>query len=46
MPSRDAFVKFWWQSQTPLHTPMCATLCAIAKKTGSAMIVFETVWLL
>ncbi|CAO3354593.1 hypothetical protein [Azospirillum palustre] len=46
MPSRDAFVKFWWQSPTPLHTTMCAALCAIAKKAGSEMIAFETVWLL
>jgi hypothetical protein len=38
LPSRDAFVKFWWQTHT--------ALCAVAKKTGGTMIVFETVWLL
>jgi hypothetical protein len=38
LPSRDAFVKFWWQT--------LGTMCALAKKTGCAMIVFEIVWLL
>ncbi|CAO3419712.1 hypothetical protein [Azospirillum endophyticum] len=42
MPSRDVFVKFWWQT----HQALVQALCALAKKTGGTMIVFETVWLL